>query len=168
MEKNVYIGLGSNIGDRAANLIAALDMIARLPCCALTGRSGLYSTEPVGFKDQDWFLNAVCCLDFSGSAGDLITDLLRIEKKMGRVRNQRWGPRVIDLDILLFGDERIAQDDLTIPHPLMHLRRFVLMPLNDLAPQARHPVLGITISKLLACLPDEGQSVLRIEDDRWE
>jgi 2-amino-4-hydroxy-6-hydroxymethyldihydropteridine diphosphokinase len=166
--KNAYIGLGSNLGDRAANLALALKMMAGLPCCRLNGRSGLYSTEPVGFTDQDWFLNAACCLDVSGSAGDLIKDLLDIEKKIGRVRDRRWGPRVIDLDILLFGDEKIAQNDLTIPHPLMHVRRFVLMPLNDLAPQKRHPVLGNTISELLASLPDEGQRVYKIEDNGWE
>jgi len=168
LEKDAYIGLGSNPGDRAANLTLALKMIEGLPYCRLAGRSGLYSTEPVGFKEQDWFLNAVCGLDVSGSAQDLIRDLLKIEKKIGRVRDRRWGPRVIDLDILLFGDEKIAGDDLTIPHPLMHLRRFVLMPLNDLAPRKRHPLLGSTVSELLASLPDQGQGVFRIEDKRWE
>jgi 2-amino-4-hydroxy-6-hydroxymethyldihydropteridine diphosphokinase len=158
MSARVYLSLGSNVGDREAQL---QDAQTRL---GVAGRivkvSSFYETEPVDFTDQPWFLNCAVALETSQSPQQLMATILRIEQEMGRRRVQKKGPRAIDIDILLFGDETISSPELTIPHPAMHQRRFVLEPLAEIAPDAVHPTLAKTVRELLDELPP-GQVVHR-------
>ncbi|MEE9611155.1 MAG: 2-amino-4-hydroxy-6-hydroxymethyldihydropteridine diphosphokinase, partial [Desulfatiglandales bacterium] len=135
----VYIGIGSNLGDKRHNCLKAVEMIGQIPGCELSGHSDWYLTKPVGVRDQGWYVNGVVSISTSISAKDLLSGLMAIEADMGRVRRKRWESRVIDLDILLFGHEIIDEEKLTIPHPLMHLRKFVLVPIVQLAPDLIHP-----------------------------
>jgi 2-amino-4-hydroxy-6-hydroxymethyldihydropteridine diphosphokinase len=160
MDKTGYIGIGSNLGDKRDNCLKAIDRINALPGCRVITQSGFYLTEPVGVKGQDWYLNCVIALSTDMSAQDLLKRLLAIEADMGRERKGRWDPRLIDLDILLFGNEVIDEKGLQVPHPLMHLRRFVLVPMVFLAPNLIHPVLGKTMVELLSISPEEAQSVI--------
>jgi 2-amino-4-hydroxy-6-hydroxymethyldihydropteridine diphosphokinase len=147
MSSRVYLSLGSNIGDRAQHL---RDAMARLETCGkVIEVSSFYETEPVEVSEQGWFLNCAVLLETSESPVDLMRKLLAIEQDMGRVRNQAKGPRVIDIDILLFGDEVANTPELTIPHPAMPHRRFVLAPLDEIAPKVRHPLLKKTVHELL-------------------
>jgi 2-amino-4-hydroxy-6-hydroxymethyldihydropteridine diphosphokinase len=140
-----YIGLGSNLGEREAMIRMALDDIARLPDTRLVRGSSLYDTEPVGDVDQPNFLNAVAQIDTELTARQLLWNLMLIEKRLGRVRTQRWGPRVIDLDLLLFGSLVVDEEDLKVPHPELTRRSFVLVPLVELDPLLVHPVTGETL-----------------------
>jgi 2-amino-4-hydroxy-6-hydroxymethyldihydropteridine diphosphokinase len=155
----VYLSLGSNVGDREAQLRDAQQRLAKLG--RLTGLSSVYETEPVEFTQQPWFLNGAVAIEISHTPQQLMASILRIEEEMGRRRVQKKGPRNIDMDILLFADVVMESKELTIPHPAMHYRRFVLEPLAEIAPQALHPVLKKTIRELLDALPD-GQTVRRI------
>jgi len=155
--RRVFIGLGSNIGERAANLERAIDGLQRHGL-EIALRSSVYRTAPVDFLDQDDFLNQVIACDTSLPAGEILAICLRVERDMGRVRRRDRGPRIIDLDLLLAGDEVIEGDgDLDLPHPRMHLRRFVLCPLAEIAPRARHPVLGLDVAELLHRCPDRSR-----------
>jgi 2-amino-4-hydroxy-6-hydroxymethyldihydropteridine diphosphokinase len=160
MDKTGYIGIGSNLGDKRDNCLKAIDRINELPGCRVMAQSGFYLTEPVGVKGQDWYLNCVIALSTDMSAQNLLKRLLAIEADMGRERKGRWDPRLIDLDILLFGNEVIDEKGLQVPHPLMHLRRFVLVPMVFLAPNLIHPVLGKTMVELLSISSEEAQSVI--------
>jgi 2-amino-4-hydroxy-6-hydroxymethyldihydropteridine diphosphokinase len=126
-----YIGLGSNLGDRLENLLRAVRLLEEGDV-AVRRSSRVYETEPVGGPEQPDYLNAVVEVDAQGSARDLLDTCLRIENEMGRVRDERWGPRVVDLDVLTFGDEEVDEPDLQVPHPRMHERGFVLIPLLEL------------------------------------
>src|SRR6266567_8515515 len=154
----VYLSLGSNVGDRAAHLRGAIALLE------LEGRvvsvSSLYETEPVEFTEQAWFLNCAVALETTETPEQLMAAILHIEQQMGRQRLQRKGPRTLDIDILLFGDTILDSPALTIPHPAMQERRFVLQPLAEIAPQARHPVLKKTVRELLDALP-AGKAVRR-------
>jgi len=156
--KTVYLSLGSNLGDRAANLRAAMDRLARVGKVAAV--SSFYETEPVEVTDQPWFLNCAVKLETEKMPKQLLTALLDIERQMGRRRDRKKGPRVIDLDILLFGSSVIQTKGLTVPHPAMHKRRFVLEPLAEIAPDARHPVLKQTIRELRDAV--SGQAVRKV------
>ena len=160
MTEKAYIGVGSNLGDKVANCRAAVEKVDSLPGCSVRARSGLYRTEPVDVEDQDWYVNGVIRVDTDLPARDLLMELLAIEASMGRVRKQKWEARIIDLDILLYGNYRIKEEDLIIPHPLMHSRRFVLVPLNQLDPDLMHPVSGRTIWQLLRACGETGQDIL--------
>jgi 2-amino-4-hydroxy-6-hydroxymethyldihydropteridine diphosphokinase len=159
MRKRVYLSLGSNVGDRAANLQSAIEDLSHLGEIAAV--SAFYETEPIEFTDQPWFLNCAVALDTEKTPAQILTALLEIERTMGRLRTKQKGPRTIDLDILLFGDSSVNTAALTIPHPAMHERRFVLEPLAEIAPDARHPILDKTVRELRDSLPP-GQAVRRV------
>lgn len=147
-----FVGLGSNLGEREAMIRLALDDLARLPGTRLLRASSLYDTEPVGDAEQPNFLNAVAQLETGLTARQLLWNLLLIEKRLGRVRTRRWGPRVIDLDLLLYGSLVVEEDDLQLPHPELTRRSFVLVPLVELDPLLVHPVTGETLLQHLSRL----------------
>lgn len=159
----IYLSLGSNLGDRAAHLRLAVERLQEAG--TVSAVSSFYETEPVGVKEQPWFVNGVAALETEKTPRELLDFLLRLEKSMGRDRRlsqgrREKGPRTIDIDILLFGDRVIQEPGLTIPHPAMHERRFVLEPLTEIAPEVIHPVLKKTSRVLLASLPP-GQQLRR-------
>ncbi len=160
MVNTAYLSLGSNIGDRQGNLLTAIGQLAKLGYIAAL--SSFYETEPVEFTEQPWFLNCVIALETESSPQDLLAYSLAIEQSMGRHRCEKKGPRNIDLDILLFGDLILESAELTIPHPSMHERRFVLEPLAQIAPEVLHPLLNQTILQLRDALAS-GQEVRRVE-----
>ena len=147
-----YIGLGSNLGEREAQIRLALDDLARLPETRLVRASSLYDSEPVGDVDQPNSLNAVAELETELTARQLLWNLQLIERRLGRTRTRRWGPRTIDLDLLLFGPEVIDEPDLQVPHPELARRSFVMVPLVELDPMLVHPVTGETLVALLTSL----------------
>jgi len=151
-----YIGIGSNIGDRKANLEAAVDMLGNTGGIEAKDVSPFYNTAPVGYPDQPDFLNGVVKIETILSPCELLKICQGIEKKLKRVRTVRWGPRTIDLDILLYSDLIMQDEDLVIPHPHIHEREFVLKPLNDIAPQAVHPVYKMTVHELYERLKNSG------------
>jgi 2-amino-4-hydroxy-6-hydroxymethyldihydropteridine diphosphokinase len=142
----VWLGLGSNLGDKRAYIRRALELLA--PACRLLEVSALYKTEPVGIHGQDWFLNCAAKAETRYAARPLLEYLQAIERQLGRVRRTRNGPRTIDLDILLFDGLVTQEEGLVIPHPRMHERLFVLAPLREIAPALVHPVLGKTVTEL--------------------
>jgi 2-amino-4-hydroxy-6-hydroxymethyldihydropteridine diphosphokinase len=161
--KKAFIGIGSNLGDRRKNCCEAVKRLKEIRGCEFLGCSRWYLTSPVGVRDQDWFVNGVARLDAEISARELLSRLRSIETDMGRVRNEKWGPRVIDLDLLLYGEDIIRESDLEVPHPQMHLRRFVLVPLAELDPDVIHPILANTASQMLSALKGEEQQVTLLE-----
>ena len=159
MHKIVYLSLGSNLGDRAVNLQTAIAQIAGLGKAVAV--SSFYETEPVEMTAQPWFLNCAIKLDTEKMPRQLIAGILALEQGMGRQRKQKKGPRTIDIDVLLFGSSIIELPSLTVPHPKMHERRFVLEPLAEIAPEARHPVFRRTVRELRDALPP-GQTVKKL------
>jgi len=163
MIQNAYVGLGSNLGDRAGHLLLAVRgmLDASLDVIRL---SSIYETEPVEYEHQPAFLNMVAELRGSTlpSPEQTLARLLRIEYALGRTRDVRMGPRTIDLDLLIFKDQQIETELLSVPHPRLATRRFVLVPLNELMPALVHPVLGKSISELLSQTKDESSVV------RWK
>ncbi len=157
-----YLSLGSNVGDRRGFLRKALEMISDLRDVKLSGVSGVYETEPVGFKRQAPFLNLAVRIFTAAGPNELIRELKEIESKLGRIRRERWREREIDIDIIFYGDAKIDSDELVIPHPSAHLRRFVLQPLSELAPDFIHPSLHETVSELLRKCTDSSW-VTRLE-----
>lgn len=164
MSEIVYIGLGSNLGDREQSLREATTALGRIDAAAVTAHSSLYDTAPVGAR-QPRYLNAVVALECALSPQRLLCILKQIEQDLGRESGPRWGPRTIDLDILLWGEEVVAEPSLQIPHLELHKRRFVLEPLCELDPQARHPLLGATVRELLHSLAP--QDVVKLDSARW-
>ncbi len=156
MHKVVYLSLGSNLGDREANLRNAIERLRGVGNPVAI--SSFYETEPIDVVSQPWFLNCAVKLDTEKMPRQLITAILSLEQEMGRQRKQGKAPRTIDIDILLFGSSIIQIPSLTIPHPRMHERRFVLEPLAEIAPDTRHPVFKRTIRELREALP-AGQTV---------
>ena len=156
MLKRVYLSLGSNVGDRAAHLHAAIACLGALG--KVVAVSSFYETEPIEFTNQAWFLNCIVALETTEAPQELMAAILYIEHEMGRERLQPKGPRIIDIDILLFGEIILDSSTLTVPHPAMHQRRFVLQPLAEIAPETRHPVLKKSIQEMLDALP-AGQTV---------
>jgi 2-amino-4-hydroxy-6-hydroxymethyldihydropteridine diphosphokinase len=146
-----YLSLGSNVGDRAANLREAIARLA--PAVRVLRVSPVYETAPVDYTDQDWFLNLVVEAVTDLPAAGLLAHTAGIESALGRVRTTPKGPRTIDIDILLYGDEVVNTAELEIPHPRMAARRFVLAPLADLAPELRHPITRRTVLEMLEAAP---------------
>lgn len=157
----VYIGIGSNLGDRRANTLEAMQRVRALPHTTLTRSSSLYESEPLG-DAKTWFVNSVIEIETALSASRLLKQILAIEAAMGRqrVKGKRWGSRIIDLDILLVDQDITTTRSLKVPHPEMHKRRFVLLPLAELAPQVIHPQLGRSVSALLATVQDDKRVTL--------
>jgi 2-amino-4-hydroxy-6-hydroxymethyldihydropteridine diphosphokinase len=159
VSETAYLSLGSNLGDRAATLRAA---VAQLEVAGrVVAVSALYETQPMEVQDQPWFLNCVAAIETGKTPRELLQLALQIEAAMGRLRLRDKGARKIDIDVVLFGDSVVDEQGLKIPHPSMHRRRFVLEPMVEIAPEARHPVLGKTVRELLAAL-GEGQTVRRL------
>ena len=137
-EVRAYLGLGSNLGDRLANLQRAVDLLDATPGIRVERTSSVYETDPVGPPQPD-YLNAVAELRTTLTARALLEACLAVEQALGRVRDERWGPRTLDVDVLTYGDERIDEPGLTVPHPRMHERAFVLIPLRELEPDPPLP-----------------------------
>lgn len=154
MEHNIYIGLGTNLGEREINLRDAVKALA--PKISVLAKSLIYETAPWGFSDQPKFLNQVIAAKTNLSSFELLAYLKNIEASLGRKPTFRNGPRIVDLDILFYDDCVIQEDQLIIPHPRLHLRAFVLVPLVELAPKLKHPKLGRTMQALLHSLGREG------------
>lgn len=160
MKKTVYLGLGSNQGDRRAYLEAAIGRLGELG--RVTALSSFYETEPVELARQEWFLNCALALETELLPRQLMKRILDVEHALGRRRTRPKGPRTLDIDILLFGRAVVEAPGLKIPHPAMHQRRFVLAPLAEIAPEARHPVLKRTARELLDGLPPGDAQVRRL------
>jgi 2-amino-4-hydroxy-6-hydroxymethyldihydropteridine diphosphokinase len=160
----VYLSLGSNVGDRTRNLN---DAIAALPAAEVNVKkvSSFYETEPVDYLEQAWFVNCAVEVETDLAPSSVLQALRRIEEQMGSKKLVPKGPRLIDIDILLYGDEMIDTAELQVPHPRMHLRRFVLVPLNEIAPNARHLRLNLSVAEVLTRSPDKSQVRLLTESD---
>lgn len=157
-ECDATIGLGSNIGDKAANIDAAIKLLTRDGAITVVARSRNYRSAPWGVTDQDWFVNAAIAVATELSAHALLLRCQQVENDMGRVRRQRWGPRLIDVDVLTYRNETIREPDLIVPHPLISERAFVLLPLRDVAPEMR--IEGRSLNEMISALGDGGTTPL--------
>ncbi len=154
MKHNVYLSLGSNLGDRVKNLRDAVAALCKVGI-HVTRISSMYETEPVDYLDQPWFVNIAVEAETELAPAAVLQTLRAIETQMGSKKLVAKGPRLIDMDILLYGNEVIDTPELQVPHPRMHLRRFVLEPLSEIAPTARHPISGLSVSQVLAQANDK-------------
>jgi 2-amino-4-hydroxy-6-hydroxymethyldihydropteridine diphosphokinase len=159
-----FIGIGSNLKDPAERCREAVRNLEMAPGIRFLRSSPLYRTEPVGPQEQPWFVNAAAEIRTALAPRPLLEALQEIERKMGRHGGTKWGPRVIDLDLLLYGQKVVREEGLVIPHPELHRRRFVLAPLCELAPYAIHPAFGVSLRGLMDRLTDPGR-VERLEDN---
>jgi 2-amino-4-hydroxy-6-hydroxymethyldihydropteridine diphosphokinase len=157
MQYKAFIGIGSNLGTPAENCEQAIRLLHNPPGIEVVARSSLYESEPVGKIEQNWFVNTAVAIRTSLSPESLLNTIFKIEKDLGRERREKWGPRIIDLDILAYEDRVIQSTALTLPHPEMTKRRFVLLPLSEFAGDYMHPVENKTIHTLLKELPESPQ-----------
>ena len=155
-----FVGIGSNLDDPAARCAEALCRLSQVSGIKVLRQSSLYRTEPFGFEKQDWFINLVAEIRTVLNPHELLKALQRIEDTMGRVRGPKWGPRIIDLDILLYDQEVIGEEGLAIPHSDLHKRRFVLEPLCEIASYVIHPAFGVSVRGLMERLDDESKVYL--------
>jgi len=144
-----YIGIGSNVGDKVSQCEKAISEIVKVDRHKLLAKSSLFKTQPIGYTSQDWFVNGVIKIETDLEPFDLLRALKLVESHLGRKETFRWGPRAIDLDILIFDEKEIHTEELQIPHPLIHERQFVLIPLAEIDRNLIHPVLKKTIHELL-------------------
>ena len=160
-----FICVGSNLGDKLENCRKGIDALTLDSTCRLIDQSPVYKTEPVDYEDQDWFVNYVVKITTTFDPPALLEKLKSIEQHAGRIRSTvRFGPRVLDLDIIFYDDLVMDAPQLSIPHPRMHKRRFVLGPVCDIDPHIKHPVLGRTVRSLLEDLDETEQRIIRIDD----
>jgi 2-amino-4-hydroxy-6-hydroxymethyldihydropteridine diphosphokinase len=164
MPHTAYIGIGSNLESPAENCLKAIERLNAHAGLTLVTRSSLYRSEPFGITDQDWFVNSVVQFKTSLSPQELLHVCLSIEQAMGRTRTAKWGPRIIDLDILFYDDLILKQEGLEIPHPGIAERSFVLAPMNEIAPEFIHPKLKQSIQTLFMEIPNP-QQVNRLSSD---
>jgi 2-amino-4-hydroxy-6-hydroxymethyldihydropteridine diphosphokinase len=158
-----FVGVGSNLGQKQDNCIRGIAALTSDGHSRLLNRSRLYRTAPVDYLNQDWFVNCAVQIETCLDPFELLAVLQDIQKNAGRVQDIiRFGPRILDMDIIFFDVAVIEHPDLTLPHPRMHLRRFVLKPLCDMDPTLRHPILGQTVQQLLDNLDDAGQGVVEL------
>ncbi|MBI2179213.1 MAG: 2-amino-4-hydroxy-6-hydroxymethyldihydropteridine diphosphokinase [Deltaproteobacteria bacterium] len=151
----VYIGVGSNVGNKKENFLEALSRVAKLPDTKIVKESSLYESEPIG-DAKEWYVNGAIEIETKFKPDMLLKKFKNIERAMGRKKvKKRWGARIIDLDILLYDAAIVNKKNLRIPHPEMSSRKFVLLPLSEIAPQVIHPELGVTISELLINVKDD-------------
>jgi len=151
----VYIGVGSNVGNKKENFLEALSRVAKLPDTRIVKESSLYESEPIG-DAKEWYVNGAIEIETKFKPDMLLKKFKNIERAMGRKKvKKRWGARIIDLDILLYDAAIVKKKNLRIPHPEMSSRKFVLLPLGEIAPQVIHPELGVTISELLINVKDD-------------
>jgi 2-amino-4-hydroxy-6-hydroxymethyldihydropteridine diphosphokinase len=162
-----YLGLGANLGDRGAALNGAAAAIAKIPGVRLLDVSPVYETEPIGAVEQPPFLNAVVAVETTLAPADLLPLLREIETALGRRERERWGPREIDIDILLYDGLVYSDEAVTVPHPEMERRRFVLVPLREIAPDLVHPVNGMRVEEMAAAVRDNGRVKLSSTRIRW-
>lgn len=162
--RRAFVSLGSNLGDRNAYLKQAVQRLGQLPGTRVTRRSSLYRTDPVGYVEQPWFLNAVVELTTHLDPLPLLGALLAIEAELGRVRSVRWGPRTLDLDLLAMDDIQMDTEQLVLPHPRFSERRFVLVPWQELDPDYR--IKGKTVAEHLRQCPDES-GVYVVTEAEW-
>jgi len=163
LKKTVYLSLGSNLGDRTGNLRKAVHRLSELG--AVTAVSSLYETEPVEVeRTQPWFLNCVVAIETGLMPKQFLSRTLSMEQELGRRRSESKGPRTLDIDIVFFGNAIVDSPGLTIPHPAMHHRRFVLEPLVEIAPDVRHPILKRTARELLNDLPVTAGATRRLKE----
>lgn len=155
-----FISVGSNMGDRLANCRAGIAGVVDSQLGEITGVSKFYQTEPVDFTEQDWFVNAAVRISTTLKPEKLLDGLKRIEKSVGRRKTVRFGPRMLDLDIVLYDDLILDSSKLTLPHPRMHKRRFVLVPICDIEPKIIHPVLRVGLRELLQGLDETEQRII--------
>jgi len=149
MGHTAYIGIGSNIGNKLLQCELAISEILKPDRHTLLGKSSFYKTQPLGYTYQDWFVNGVIEIETALEAPDLLRSLKAIESQMGRQETFQWGPRTIDLDLLFFDEETIQTEELQVPHPHLHERQFVLIPLAEIDPHLIHPVFKKTVQELL-------------------
>ena len=152
-----FLGIGSNVGNPVSNCAAAVKHISDIDGVRTLRCSSLYKTQPVGFKEQDWFVNGIIEIRTRLKPRSLMNAMQRVEDEMGRIRDKKLGPRIIDIDILLYGQAVMEEKGLVIPHSELHKRRFVLVPLNEMAPCAIHPAFGISVKGLLDRLQDKNK-----------
>ena len=157
----IYLSFGSNLGNKLENIRQALKLLNETNGIKITKASSIYETAPVGGVEQDYFLNGVCELETELTPYELLEAIQSIEYALKRVRKVHWGPRTLDLDILLFEDTVMNEARLTIPHPYMHERSFVLIPMNEIAPGVTHPVLHKTIHEMVF----EDKDVIKISEE---
>jgi 2-amino-4-hydroxy-6-hydroxymethyldihydropteridine diphosphokinase len=153
--KEVYLGLGSNKGERISFIKKAISEIELLPCTEVFISAAIYETEPWGNIEQDDYLNTAIGIKTELNAEDLLKELKRIEKLIGRIENRKWSEREIDIDLLFYGDEIIEKENMKVPHGQIENRRFVLVPMNEIAPELIHPVIKKSISQLLDSTSDK-------------